>query len=76
MSHKHKFTDLAPEATEGYEDAALWEWCIRCGALRLEKAIFLPGDHQFPEIMSESERAAIKKLQADAKKLKKKGKSK
>ena len=52
--HKCSFTALAPESCE--DDAANWEWCIRCGKLRLGNLTFVPGAHQKKVIVAEEER--------------------
>jgi hypothetical protein len=41
----HEFTDIAPE-TSNEKDALIWEWCIRCGCLKLGEQIYSPGKHQ------------------------------
>lgn len=41
----HTFAPVAPEV--GDPDAAVtWEWCIRCGVMRLAGRYFRPGRHQ------------------------------
>jgi hypothetical protein len=45
----HEFTALAPE--RGEDDALMWYWCLRCGALKLGDEIFSPGKHQQPTIV-------------------------
>jgi hypothetical protein len=52
---KHKFTGIAPQAGCEYdvvEGEPIWEWCIRCGCLRLGRQIFRPGPKQKMTILS------------------------
>ncbi len=42
----HRFTAIAPEASDDPESAKIWMWCIRCGTLRLGASTFTPGKHQ------------------------------
>lgn len=49
--HEHEFFDIAPEA--GDEDGLMWEWCIRCGRLKLGGEIFTPGPTQSPTIVAD-----------------------
>lgn len=54
---KHTFAPVAPELVDGGDagngEAVVWEWCIRCGVLRLGDEHFVPGPKQ-----SETLRAA------------------
>ena len=50
----HEFTPLALESDN--EDALTWEWCIRCGALKLGHEIFSPGQQQKPVIVPDEEK--------------------
>ena len=51
---KHEFTRIAPEITEDDpDDCAIWEWCIRCGVLKLDDQIFKSGPHQKLVIVAE-----------------------
>ena len=55
----HKWTSIAPEACNelGYPEE-IWKWCIKCGALKLGKEIFLPGPRQDSTIKSCNEEHA------------------
>lgn len=46
----HEFTPIAPECGDDDDDQEIWEWCIRCGVLKLGAATFTPGAHQEPTI--------------------------
>lgn len=47
-NHEHEYTPLAREESDETcdDDAETWEWCIRCGTLKLGEQIFEPGPHQ------------------------------
>lgn len=49
----HEWTPLAPEM--GSEPHEIWEWCIRCGWLRLGTQVFRPGEHQKVAIIAEED---------------------
>ena len=40
---EHRFTTIAPE---GRNSVRTWQWCIRCGCLKLGREVFSPGEHQ------------------------------
>lgn len=42
---QHVWTEIAPEANADGE-GEIWKWCIRCGALKLDGMVFLPGPKQ------------------------------
>ena len=54
----HEFAEIAMETTDdgvafGEADGRLpWEWCIRCGILRLGRDLYRPGPHQSKAITS------------------------
>jgi len=50
-THKHRFTAIAPEYP--YPDAKIWQWCIRCGTLKLGSEKFSPGAHQKATIIAD-----------------------
>lgn len=49
----HTWTELAQaREPDGYDpDPPVWMWCIRCGCLELEGAVYSPGPNQRPVIM-------------------------
>lgn len=52
---RHAFTELAPEVTDtgDPEDAEMFRWCIRCGALKLGSRTFFPGPAQKKYLVEE-----------------------
>lgn len=62
---KHEWTPIArAREPDGYDpDPPVWQWCIRCGRLKLEgldgqgqgAAVFSPGPHQKGVIVSDKE---------------------
>lgn len=54
--HKHVFTPIAPEVDSfNHVYPCVWNWCIRCGCLKLNKEIFKPGGKQNKVLISEKE---------------------
>jgi hypothetical protein len=58
FEHKHRFTNIAAETSDRHEDgsAKIWQWCICCGVLKLDKEIFSPGPNQKATLLSDFER--------------------
>ena len=54
---KHTWTELAlAREPDGYDpDPPVWRWCIRCGCLELEGAVYSPGPNQLPVILPNKE---------------------
>jgi hypothetical protein len=51
---RHNWTEIAPELSDD-DDGEVWEWCIRCGALKLGSEIFYSGKDQKKVIESSKE---------------------
>ncbi len=51
--HVCTWGNIALEDTDSNGTAEVWQWCIRCGKLKLGAEIFTPGTHQDKTFVSD-----------------------